>query len=38
MQRAVGHGERVRVYRGFWMTDDDAARMGDGDGYVYRLA
>jgi hypothetical protein len=30
--------KRIRVYRGFWLTDDEAARMDrGGDGYVYRL-
>lgn len=29
--------KRVRVYRGFWLTDDGAAAMSGKDGYVYRL-
>jgi hypothetical protein len=30
--------KRVRVYRGFWLTDDGAATMSGEGGYVYRLA
>jgi hypothetical protein len=30
--------KRVRVYRGFWLTDAEAASMSDDDhGYVYQL-
>jgi hypothetical protein len=30
--------ENIRVYRGFWLTDEQAAEHSeDGDGYLYKL-